>query len=529
MMSLTIQAQVSGRLRAVTCCCLLLLSTLVLVQPHAGATPIALRADEEIIKEFKKYFRKFKDTATRVEAIYSLEDADTPEVVMVLAPVLADKDSEVVDAAVKTLASFKARPTIDAVFFRLAKEKQESIRLGLIRAIAEGGYSGDPEVLAGCLTDRSWLIRFRAIQALEARGGLNSIPALIELTGDKEPAVRCAALLALATMREDRGIDLAIAALDDPVWQVRASAASSLYSMRALRSIDPLITQMETEQGRLLEDYARALEEITAKRFGLRAELWRKWWTGIKERFVIPTDEELAAAKAKRDENRARYSPPGSTSYHGIETPSRSVVFIIDVSGSMENHVIEKDRFEGRDLQSMSKIDIAKGELQRTIEGLEPYVKLNIFTFATEVKSWEKKLVTCNPLNRRSAIDWVGNLKAIGGNSKERLARVGLTGAANLEAGKTNTFGALMRALGVAGRGAREDGYEVMVDTIFFLSDGRPTVGDLIDPADILAEVRAANDLRKVVIHTLAIGEFQRGFMVDMAKENGGIFVDLGR
>ena len=68
-----------------------------------------------------------------------------------------------------------------------------------------------------------------------------------------------------------------------------------------------------------------------------------------------------------------------------------------------------------------------------------------------------------------------------------------------------------------------------MVDTIFFLSDGRPTVGDLIDPADILAEVRAANDLRKVVIHTLAIGEFQRGFMVDMAKENGGIFVDLGR
>ena len=505
---------------------LLIPALLVAPRPAQAATP---SGDEEIVKEFKKYFRKFKDTATRVEAIFSLEGADTPSVVDALAPILSDEDAEVVDAAVKILASFKERAAIDAVFARLAEEKKEPIRLGLLRSIGGGGYSGDGTALIECLEDKSWTIRYRAVQALQARNERSAIPAIIALLQDKEPAVRCAALGALAAMREEQVIDLAITSLADEIWQVRASAAAALHDVRAQRSIEPLIARMEVEQGRLLEDYARALEEITAKNFGLRTEMWRKWWTGIASRFVIPTDEELAKAKASRAENEERYSPPGSTSYHGIETPSRSVLFIIDVSGSMENHVVETERFEDGDYPSFSRIDIVKTELQRTIEGLEPYVELNILSFATEVKPWKKKLVPCNVLNKRSALDWVGRLQAIGGTSKEDLARAGLTGAANLEAGKTNTFGALMQALGVAGRGARDSAYDVAVDTIFFLSDGRPTVGELIDPDDILEEVRAANELRKVVIHTIAIGEFQRAFMRDLARENGGVFVDLGR
>jgi hypothetical protein len=41
--------------------------------------------------------------------------------------------------------------------------------------------------------------------------------------------------------------------------------------------------------------------------------------------------------------------------------------------------------------------------------------------------------------------------------------------------------------------------------------------------------VRVANELRKVVIHTIALGEFQKEFMRTLARENGGVFVDLGR
>ena len=50
-----------------------------------------------------------------------------------------------------------------------------------------------------------------------------------------------------------------------------------------------------------------------------------------------------------------------------------------------------------------------------------------------------------------------------------------------------------------------------------------------MDIEDILKGVKEANELRKVVVHTIAIGEFQKTFMKRLAEENGGVFVDLGR
>lgn len=497
--------------------------------PEPPATGPALAGDDEILKEFKKYFRKFKETSDRVEAVLSLDGTDSPALVKVLLPILKDKDSEVVDATVKILAGLKSEASVAALFTALAEKKDEPTRLGLLRVIADGGLKGDSEPLIECLSDKSWRIRYRVVLALAARKEKASVPRFIELTKDKEVAVRCAAMEALGDFKEEAVVDIGIAALQDKTWQVRSSAAKVLFQVRAQRSIEPLIVAMEVEEGRLLKDYSLALEEITGKFYGMRTEQWRKWWNTNVNRFKIPTDEQLEKTKAKRAENAAIYSPPGSTSYHGIESPSRRVLFIIDVSGSMEAQVIERERFEDGDYPSMSRIDIVKTELQRTIEGLEPYVELNILSFATEVKPWKKKLVKCNVLNRKSAMEWVGRLEAIGGTSKEGLARAGLTGSANLEMGKTNTYGVLMRALDVENRGAQDDDYEVSVDTIFFLSDGRPTVGELVDPDDILREVRLANELRKVVIHTIALGEFQKEFMKTLARQNNGVFVDLGR
>jgi hypothetical protein len=227
------------------------------------------------------------------------------------------------------------------------------------------------------------------------------------------------------------------------------------------------------------------------------------------------------------------------TGYHGIETTSRSILFIIDVSGSMEAEVIEKERFSDGKYPSMQRIDIVKTELMRTIDRLDANVNFNILAFATKVDPWKKDLVPSNIVNKSAAKDWIRGLEAIGGNSKEDLASAGLVGSANMEMGKTNTYGALMAGLGIdaakkdkgptTGAAVPDKNYKVGVDTMFFLSDGRPTVGDYIDPEDIKREVKAANELRKVVIHTIAIGEFQKEFMKRIAEDNGGVFVDLGR
>ena len=486
--------------------------------------------DDEIVKEFKKYFRKYKDSATRVEAVLALEGTESLEVVDVLVPILGDADPEVARSAIRVLSGFKTRPLVDELLLVLAKAKDVHVRVGILQAIESGRYSGTKEILAPLLQDGEWEVRRRTLQALLATEGAAVAEAVEPLCADGEVAVRCAALDGLASVRSGLVVQSAIGNLTEGSWQVRASAIHALAIVRHRDSIGPLIGRLEVEEGRLVADIGQALDEITGRGFGQRLDLWKSFWERYGDVFQIPTDEELAVLREKQRERKEAYDGKGAgrVNYHGIDTPSRSILFVIDTSGSMEQEVTDRERYEGGGYSSFQRIDIVKTELSRTIQNLESYVKFNVLSFATDVKQWKKGLVGANPLNKSSAQTFIQRLEAIGGSSKEDLASAGLFASANLEAGKTNTFAALMAALQVEENKKRDD-YEVEIDTIFFLSDGRPSTGKFIDTDDILGEVRRVNELRRIVIHTLAIGEFEKDFMMRLAQENGGVFVDLGK
>jgi HEAT repeat protein len=495
---------------------------------------------DETITNFKKYFRTYKETAVRVEAILTLEGIEDVAIVDTLVPILKDPDGEVVRNSVRVLSGFKTRPPIDALLAVLKGDKTEAVRTGILRAIAEGKYTDTAQFVATCLTDKAWDVRRRALEALAASNDPAMAPQIAPLCDDAEVAVRCVALDSLTRLKSDLVVPKAISSLNHAVWQVHVSAINALTKVRSKDAIEPLITRLGVEEGRLVPDIAEALANLTGKELGADAEKWKAWWAENKATFVLPTAEAIAYLRGHRDAAtggaRSNFPKSGVTDYHNIPTASRSIMFVIDVSGSMEAEVVEKERFSDGNYPSFQRIDIVKTELSRTIDRLEPFVNFNILAFATKVDPWKQKLVQANVLNKSAAKDWVKGLIAIGGASKEDLATVGFTGSAGLEMGKTNTFGALMQALNVktgpktGGLGAAENkDYTVDVDTIFFLSDGRPTVGEFNDPDDILREVKAANELRKVVIHTIAIGEFQKDFMRKIAEQNGGVFVDLGK
>ncbi len=492
-----------------------------------GPISSARRADEEIVKEFKKYFRKYKDTPTRVEAILALEHAGTPDVVKVLVPILKDKEPKVAAAATRVLSSVKDVDGVAQLVAELEDASSEPVQLGLLQVIAAIAPEEARPILIEALEDKSWQVRWRAVEATVALGGEAAWTAVLPLCRDGEVGVRCAALDGLTKLRAPQVVEPAIAALGDDSWEVRASSIAALSSVRDKRSIDPLLALMESEEGRLAQDIADALTALTGRGFGLRRDGWMRWWERNRERFELPTDEELKRLAARRAEIAEEYAPANKgVAYHGIETPSRKLLFVIDVSGSMENLVVDTEPFKDGGYPSYSRMDIVKTELQRTIEGLESYVEFNVLSFATDLKAWKKKLVSANVLNKSSAGEWAKRLEPLGGHSRDHLAQAGLVGSANMEAGKTNTHAALMWALGASGKQGVDD-YEVDVDTIFFLSDGRPSHGEFVHERDILEEVRRANELRKVVIHTIAIGRFQKDFMRQLAQRHGGVFVDL--
>jgi HEAT repeat protein len=527
----------------VTTACAIAASSTPSPSPEKSAVRVtspspAPKTDDSVLQTFRKYFKTYKETPLKVEAVLSLEGVEEPAVVETLTPLFKDSESEVQRAVVRILGGFKERPPVDALLATLKAEKNDAVRAGVLESLAKGKYKDCGPAVVACLPDKSWIVRRHAILALAAANDPSVADKIIPLCDDPEIAVRCDAIDALTQFQSPLVVAKAIAALPDPDRRVRATAIKTLTKIRSKDAVEPLLARINVEEGVLVPDIAEALANLTGKEFGGEISKWNAWWTEVKATFVLPTPEAIAYLRAKREATTGKTKftyDKSKVVYHSIETTSKSIMFVIDVSGSMEAEVTEKDRFSDGNYPSFQRIDIVKTELMRVIDRLEPNVNFNIIAFATKVDPWKAKLMPANVLNKSSAKDWVKGLVAIGGASKEDLATAGLVGSANLEMGKTNTYGALMGALNIkTGKDAPRTGgetrdYKVDVDTVFFLSDGRPTVGDFTDPDDILREVKAANELRKVKIHTLAIGEFQKDFMKKLADQNEGTFVDLGK
>ena len=107
---------------------------------------------------------------------------------------------------------------------------------------------------------------------------------------------------------------------------------------------------------------------------------------------------------------------------------------------------------------------------------------------------------------------------------------------------ETNVYDALELAFQLAGRGVGDRYYEPTVDTMFFLSDGAPTIANLKakgikqdDSERILRAVARWNALGRIRIHAVALGLPKRKkdrnnkgrlwpytFLRLLAEQNGG-------
>jgi hypothetical protein len=82
------------------------------------------------------------------------------------------------------------------------------------------------------------------------------------------------------------------------------------------------------------------------------------------------------------------------------------------------------------------------------------------------------------------------------------------------------------------GWGAFSDAFEALlgeeIDTVYFLSDGRPSRGRYDRDFRLLQELGPWNRFRQVVIHTVLAGRGKddRRFLEDLAAQTGGMFRD---
>lgn len=495
--------------------------------------------DAALVAEFKVYYGKDKNVDQRRQAVLTLEGIDSAGAVMALSKALVDEDYLVRRATVNVLSTMSdadgARWLIEEVLENRKLSKNKLLVAGVIEVLGGMGHDFARESLVGYLADRDLGIRLGAIGGLGRLGSAEAVGALTAMIPEAEPAEVIAVLRALSQIDPgDEALEAVLLGLAHVEKSVRLAAVKATLELRLKGAMRSLIAMIDGDvDPRVSEDAFEVLQTLTQRKFEDDSAIWLKWWKRSEKSFVMPDLKKLAEAKKRLAENGSAYAK-GKSSFQGIETKSENIIFVIDVSKSMEEKFGDPDRLArtGRVYKSLQRLEIVKEELINTIQSLPETTGFNIVAYATDVETWKRKAARANVLNKNNAATWVSKLKPKGGEGAGFRARMGLSNDAAAE-GQTNTHLALMTAFGEPVDDKKKSNAFVTstkdpVDTIFFLTDGEPTVGKTVDMGEIREEVRRVNTYRGVQIHVIYVGAYGGKEFRLLAEENGGVFVSVG-
>lgn len=338
------------------------------------------------------------------------------------------------------------------------------------------------------------------IRALDILGTLDSpsvLPTVLAGAKDADPLIRLAAIRALARKVDLPGVVAYLSRLlTDDVALVREEAVIALKGSPDRSAVPLLVRRLDKEPLRIRIALNDTLNALTGFDHGPEPEGWASWLKSVQ-------------ASDKVDEARPEpggYSKPKRkpAEYFDIPVLSDRMLFVLDVSGSMDYSI-------GSSTKTPTRMAHARRELIGVLKALDERSRFNIIFFDQKIRLFTSGLVAATNRNKQLAIQTVNGLVPRGG---------------------TDSYGALELAF----KGFRG------IDTIYFLSDGVPSVGKSISQDKILQRVWEWNRLRGVRIHSIAlqVGEqlnpFRRKrenkdeaarFMRILAEETGGTFTDL--
>jgi Mg-chelatase subunit ChlD len=190
---------------------------------------------------------------------------------------------------------------------------------------------------------------------------------------------------------------------------------------------------------------------------------------------------------------------------------SHGVGYVLDISQSMDSRFVVSEaqaRKLGRSYQSETKIGIAKEELIHSIQALDPRATFGIILFNSEVRAWKRKPVPASRTNRERAVSMIRGIRP----EKE-----------------TNYYDAFREVMGLEADERPGPKFERTPDTVFFLTDGQPTVGDITSTDELRSWFAEENRFAQMRVHVIAFGfkNLDLHFLTNLAEENAGEFFHL--
>ncbi|MEN8149023.1 MAG: HEAT repeat domain-containing protein, partial [Planctomycetota bacterium] len=392
-------------------------------------------------------------------------------------------------------------------------------RAYVARVLGNLGDTGSGEELLKYTGDGFWLTRAHVARALGLVGHEPAIPVLKEMVKDKAQKVRIAAMDAVGRFGERAGSAWSMVSdeLGTSAWQVRSAAAECLGKLGQMASVEPLISRMEIETGRIRKDIREALKKVTRDDLGSNPKHWRDWWEKEKDRAGggLPKRGD----KPKENPKVASRSVTKTPTYYGIQVFSEGVGYVLDVSQSMNTTIkidpnwIKKQRREYP--HHAARFDLAMNEINASLKSLDPRVRFNLYFFRSQAYTWKSDMVPASSSNVNSA--------------KNRLASERPPDAGGGDSYRTNYVDVFRLVLDVKPGKDLVGNFADTPDTIFFLTDGEPTVGDITNTEVLNSWFRELNRFARVKVNVITFGNLgiDPVFLRRLAEDNGGVFVQV--
>jgi len=298
-----------------------------------------------------------------------------------------------------------------------------------------------------------------------------------EVLADRRAPIE-ARVAALRGLDARRSVFARIEALRRLLSAKGALLAECLQVLRRHPQLDDapyLVELLHHREGRAANEAVRLLQQLTGYKMGRDPRAWRFWM--LKHR-AEGTSFRALATEAGEDDTE-------TITYLGIPILGDKVVFVLDSSGSMETPLPEHT--------ALTRGARAVQELVALLPRLPEGASFDVVFFDSSVTSFARKLVEREAETLDQVIGW--------------LKRHVFAGGTNLHDGLREAF-------------AHEG-----VEELFLLSDGEPTVGELVDPRRIEARVRRWNRWRNVRVNTISFGAppEARNFLYRLAQDHDGV------
>lgn len=403
---------------------------------------------------------------------------------------------------------------------------EEGLVLGVVRGMARIVNSldgADVESATGKMVSAANAAKeSRKIVFIQGMGYAKGdrITAFLELMSkDASIEIVQSSLESLGRQNSEKSADVLIAKLDDTRWQVRASAITGLSFFRngavVGKVMDALLERGRKEDGVLQRNFFVAMAKITQEEVPATIEAWESWWKANRDDMIKKFSEREGNGLPVEDDpaDVLIATQTGSSSFYGITTTSKHIIFVVDVSGSMRVDTKDPNK-ENLGPDDKSRIMVAREELKKALLTLTATegddrgeASFNIVIFSTGVEVYKPgKMIDATKKAKEDAIEWVDKKVVADGN--------------------TNIFDGLEQAFNIISATSDTKNLKRGADTIFLMTDGLANRGKFIEDDLILAEIKKLNATRKMTIHTIGVGELHNPTLLRaLAAAHGGQYI----